>query len=274
MTVLFAPARSSNTFWQSPSLTPAFKRKRSPCGSEVPTEHSWNTGRDSLVNAPLGATDTPDPEGADGPAKRTRTLADAATTDPRHLPSSSANVPFSSDFRNSSRAPPRPPTVEEQQSWASSSTQPSSSPPSGVYAGPMTSPPASSASTVWTKVTTDYGHAWQRCDEAESYSDGSSSREIPMSSLWSHVEGDADMDLFDPDTSRRGDTFAWDDNILQLRVPTQAHAHPYSPAYHPHEERAQKGATYFDQAVWQAQQADSAMAMASSRSAGSHCDWS
>lgn len=74
------------------------------------------------------------------------------------------------------------------------------------------------------------------------------------SPLWTHIEGDSDM-MYDPDTGRRGDSIAWDSDILQLRVPTNTHAHPYSPsATSASNSRAQLGATYFDQAVWQANQ--------------------
>lgn len=164
--------------------------------------------------------------------------------------------------------------------WSSSSAQPTASPPAGAYASPT---------STWTKVTTDYGHAWERSACEESMNEAGmalddddedeaasghwaratrlaapsqpSQTQSTTSSLWRHIEGDsgngADSDdnmMFDPDTGRRGDSIAWDADILQLKVPTSAHAHPYSPSAIAESSRAQLGATYFDQAVWQANQ--------------------
>lgn len=84
------------------------------------------------------------------------------------------------------------------------------------------------------------------------------------SSLWRNIEGDVEgrgepansMDIedgfaFDPDTDRRGDSFAWEEDILQLRVPSGTpHAHPYH--MNAATSRAELGAAYFDQCAQQA----------------------
>lgn len=126
--------------------------------------------------------------------------------------------------------------MEEQQSWASSSTslsQPVDSPAAGTYA------PA----TTWVKVTTDYGHAWERCAQNEvdtstvreadeemamdACSEAAASLQPPPTvslqgpgrpasermdgTLWQHIEGDGETAMYDPDTSRRGDAVSWEE---------------------------------------------------------------
>lgn len=262
MTILFAPAHAHNTYWQSPSLTTASKRKRSSCASQVRFTSSGS------LSDPTMETDDISDVGDDSRresclmvearAKRNRTFASQPEVDVRTLPTSSANIPFSSDFR-STAAYRRPPTVEEQQSWASSSSRPSSSPSAGVYASPASrmadgavSVPTNPAANAWTKVTTDYGHAWERVEDYKQDGATSPRQDASSSSLWQHIEGDADMSLFDPDTFRRGDAFSWNDDVLQCKGPTQGECPTSAGFSQPHEARAQMGASYFDQSMWQA----------------------
>ncbi|CAO1617066.1 unnamed protein product [Sympodiomycopsis kandeliae] len=279
-----------NSDFQSPSASIS-KRKRSSRGfteddfaDESPCS-SWMQSTSAYNNFTASHDEqTRDPH-ADfrGNGKRVRNASSAApTTSPRLMPSSPSNVPFSSAFRKEAAVVSnRPPTIEEQQSWASSSSKPIASPSAGIFA---------TASPQWVKVSTDYGHAFVRDSEDQHQFEQENARRddqcmqeekimseymIPdvnssvahlqsaseSQSLWRHIEGDnenidmeveMDMESFNPDTSRRGDSFSWESDILQLRLPCNIpHAHPYSPAAQ-ELSRSQLGATYFDQCVSQA----------------------
>lgn len=261
------------------------KRKRTSCGfeSDSQSEDPWMNNAAQESEARLSDV-----------ARGKRSRVAGLPISRQHMPTSPANIPFSSDFRNQ-MLQNRPPTIEEQQSWASSSSRPSASPPAGAFA---------TASPGWVKVQTDYGHAFVREEEPElqplssptpmskmdthsvammdqdfdaSMNEEGLAMPVPNAfdrsmgpfskqshtpahqvipergSLWRNIEGDTEMDTFDPDTSRRGDSFAWEDDILQLKVPgTTPHPHPYSPAAEPC--RSELGAGYFDQCARRAAQ--------------------